>query len=65
MSERVRAGHEGPPGARGCATPQASEALLGRLAAAGCAARRDVDLPGLARAFVDDPFGNRIELVAA
>jgi catechol 2,3-dioxygenase-like lactoylglutathione lyase family enzyme len=39
--------------------------LLARLGAAGCETRRDVDLPGLARAFVDDPFGNRIELVAA
>jgi catechol 2,3-dioxygenase-like lactoylglutathione lyase family enzyme len=39
-------------------------ALLARLGAAGCPARGDVDLPGVARAFVDDPFGNRIELVA-
>ena len=39
-------------------------ALIGQLEAAGCLARRDVDLPGVARAFVDDPFGNRIELVA-
>jgi uncharacterized damage-inducible protein DinB/catechol 2,3-dioxygenase-like lactoylglutathione lyase family enzyme len=38
-------------------------ALTARLAAAGHAARQDVALPGLARAFVDDPFGNRIELV--
>jgi len=42
----------------------ALEELLGQLGAAGCATRRDVDLPGLARGFVDDPFGNRIELVA-
>ncbi len=34
-----------------------------RIAAAGLAIRRDVDLPGLARLFVDDPFSNRIELV--
>ena len=40
------------------------EALLARLDAAGFATRRDVELPGMARAFVDDPFGNRIELVA-
>jgi catechol 2,3-dioxygenase-like lactoylglutathione lyase family enzyme len=39
-------------------------ALLAGLAAAGCATRRDVDLPGVTRGFVDDPFGNRIELVA-
>jgi catechol 2,3-dioxygenase-like lactoylglutathione lyase family enzyme len=38
--------------------------LLAELAAAGCPTRRDVDLPGVARGFVDDPFGNRIELVA-
>jgi catechol 2,3-dioxygenase-like lactoylglutathione lyase family enzyme len=39
-------------------------ALVRQLDAAGCATRSDVDLPGVARAFVDDPFGNRIELVA-
>jgi catechol 2,3-dioxygenase-like lactoylglutathione lyase family enzyme len=39
-------------------------ALLERLAAAGYTTRRDVALPGLERAFVDDPFGNRVELVA-
>jgi catechol 2,3-dioxygenase-like lactoylglutathione lyase family enzyme len=42
----------------------ALEALVAQLDAAGCETRRDIDLPGLARAFVDDPFGNRIELVA-
>ena len=41
------------------------ERLLARLAEAGFPARRDADLPGLARGFVDDPFGNRIELLAA
>ena len=39
-------------------------ALIVRLDAAGSPARRDLDLPGVVRAFVDDPFGNRIELVA-
>ena len=43
---------------------EALEVLVAQLGAAGCEIRRDVDLPGLARAFVDDPFGNRIELVA-
>ena len=38
--------------------------LIERLARAGFPARADVPLPGLERAFVDDPFGNRIELVA-
>ena len=42
----------------------ALEALLARLDAAGCATRRDVALPGVVRGFVDDPFGNRVELVA-
>lgn len=44
--------------------PRALEALLGRLGDAGFAGRRDLALPGLERAFVDDPFGNRVELVA-
>jgi catechol 2,3-dioxygenase-like lactoylglutathione lyase family enzyme len=39
-------------------------ALLARLEAGGSPARGDAELPGLVRAFVDDPFGNRIELVA-
>ena len=43
---------------------EALAVLLARLGAAGCETRRDVELPGLARGFVDDPFGNRIELVA-
>jgi catechol 2,3-dioxygenase-like lactoylglutathione lyase family enzyme len=38
--------------------------LCAELGEAGCPTRRDVELPGVARAFVDDPFGNRIELVA-
>jgi catechol 2,3-dioxygenase-like lactoylglutathione lyase family enzyme len=43
---------------------EALTALLARLAAAGFPPRRDVALPGIERAFVDDPFGNRVELVA-
>jgi catechol 2,3-dioxygenase-like lactoylglutathione lyase family enzyme len=50
--------------ALGVRDPAALETLLAALAAAGCATRRDVDLPGVSRGFVDDPFGNRIELVA-
>jgi catechol 2,3-dioxygenase-like lactoylglutathione lyase family enzyme len=42
----------------------AFEALTARLDAAGSPPRPDADLPGIVRAFVDDPFGNRIELVA-
>jgi catechol 2,3-dioxygenase-like lactoylglutathione lyase family enzyme len=33
------------------------------LEARGVAYRRDVDLPGMRRVYVDDPFGNRIELL--
>jgi catechol 2,3-dioxygenase-like lactoylglutathione lyase family enzyme len=43
---------------------RALAALVARLEGAGCPTRREADLPGIARAFVDDPFGNRVELVA-
>jgi hypothetical protein len=39
------------------------DALCARLAAAGHAVRPDDELPGVKRGFVDDPFGNRIELI--
>lgn len=39
------------------------EVLLARLDAAGIAWRSDSDLPGVRRVYVDDPFGNRIELI--
>ena len=38
-------------------------ALAAKLAAAGHPARHDAPLDGRDRLFVDDPFGNRIELV--
>jgi catechol 2,3-dioxygenase-like lactoylglutathione lyase family enzyme len=38
-------------------------ALVARLEQAGVAARRDEPLPGYDRVYVDDPFGNRIELM--
>ena len=38
-------------------------ALCARLRAAGLVVRDDEDLPGYARAYVDDPFGNRLELM--
>jgi catechol 2,3-dioxygenase-like lactoylglutathione lyase family enzyme len=41
------------------------DALLARLAAAGHPARIDQPLAGWQRAYVDDPFGNRIELMEA
>jgi catechol 2,3-dioxygenase-like lactoylglutathione lyase family enzyme len=37
--------------------------LVARLEQAGVAARRDEPLPGHDRVYVDDPFGNRIELM--
>jgi catechol 2,3-dioxygenase-like lactoylglutathione lyase family enzyme len=37
--------------------------LVARLAEAGHPARPDEPLPGYARVFIDDPFGNRIELL--
>ena len=37
--------------------------LLARCRAAGCSVTEDRSMPELYRAFVDDPFGNRIELL--
>ena len=37
--------------------------ILNRLAAEGVAARRDEPLEGFERAYISDPFGNRIELM--
>ncbi len=39
--------------------------LVARLAAAGIEVRVAVDVPGVTRCHVDDPFGNRIEIVEA
>ena len=39
--------------------------LVARLRAAGYDVRDDANVPGTRRAFVNDPFGNRIELIAA
>jgi catechol 2,3-dioxygenase-like lactoylglutathione lyase family enzyme len=41
------------------------DALCEHLAAAGVDFRPDHELPGVRRGYVDDPFGNRIELIAA
>lgn len=40
-------------------------ALQAALVKAGCAVAHDVPLEGYDRIFVDDPFGNRIELLEA
>jgi hypothetical protein len=39
------------------------DALVDALGAAGVANRPDTDLPGVRRCYVDDPFGNRNELI--
>lgn len=41
------------------------DGLLELLAAAGVGVEVDTALPGVRRAFVADPFGNRLELIAA
>jgi hypothetical protein len=38
--------------------------LLARLQAAGVPVRPASDVPGVLRCHVEDPFGNRIELIA-
>lgn len=40
------------------------DALVERLAAAGITPQWDDGQPGVHRCYVDDPFGNRIELIA-
>jgi catechol 2,3-dioxygenase-like lactoylglutathione lyase family enzyme len=40
------------------------DAFVTRLRDAGVAFRPDDELPGVTRGYVDDPFGNRIELIA-
>jgi catechol 2,3-dioxygenase-like lactoylglutathione lyase family enzyme len=39
------------------------EKLLARLIASGHQVVQATDLPGVARSFVSDPFGNRVELI--
>ena len=41
------------------------DGLLARLRAAGYEVKEDANVPGVRRAFTKDPFGNRIELIAA
>jgi len=42
----------------------ALDALAGQLARLGHELTWDADLPGARRFYVDDPFGNRLELLA-
>lgn len=39
------------------------DALIATLAAAGVGWTEDTELPGVRRGYVDDPFGNRIEII--
>jgi catechol 2,3-dioxygenase-like lactoylglutathione lyase family enzyme len=39
------------------------DALVARCRSAGCPLTQDSSLPGYERVFVEDPFGNRIELM--
>jgi len=39
--------------------------LIVKLRGAGCQVNDDISVPSIRRAFVNDPFGNRLELVAA
>jgi catechol 2,3-dioxygenase-like lactoylglutathione lyase family enzyme len=45
-------------------SPAVLEALAARLERGGCELRWDGELPGAMRFYVDDPFGNRLELLA-
>ena len=42
----------------------AFDALVAAMRKADCAVREDGDFEGSPRVYVDDPFGNRIELIA-
>jgi catechol 2,3-dioxygenase-like lactoylglutathione lyase family enzyme len=46
-------------------TVRGYDALLEALARAGVTARPSDEIPGVRRCHVDDPFGNRIELIEA
>jgi predicted enzyme related to lactoylglutathione lyase len=41
------------------------DALAARVAAAGCIVRWDEALPGVRRFYTEDPWGNRIEVLAS
>ncbi len=43
----------------------ALDALVHRLGEGGVAVRWDDEQPGVRRCFVDDPFGNRVEMIDA
>ena len=43
--------------------PERLEALAARLSAAGLTLQWDAELPGLRRFYVEDPWGNRLELM--
>ncbi len=39
------------------------DVLLAKLRAAGIEVKEDSEIPGVRRAYIDDPFGNRIEVI--
>ncbi|HQU26544.1 MAG TPA: VOC family protein [Acidimicrobiales bacterium] len=41
------------------------DAVVARLEASGHATRPDAEVPGVVRCYVDDPVGNRLELIRA
>jgi catechol 2,3-dioxygenase-like lactoylglutathione lyase family enzyme len=61
VEDDFRPAHKAHP-ALGC---RDIDALATRLAAAGAPVRWDHELPGVRRFYTGDPFGNRLEIVAA
>jgi catechol 2,3-dioxygenase-like lactoylglutathione lyase family enzyme len=63
IEQRFVAARKGHP-ALTLASTAALDALAGKLARRGHEPCWDADLPGARRFYVDDPFGNRLELLA-
>lgn len=65
VTDTFVAAHKAHPALR-VSTPRELEELAGHLEAGGFAVRWSdpAEIPGTARFFVDDPWGNRLELVA-
>ena len=66
VADRVRGGGQGPSGAPRLDASRARAARCARLEAGGFAVRwaDPAEIPGATRFFVDDPWGNRLELLA-
>jgi catechol 2,3-dioxygenase-like lactoylglutathione lyase family enzyme len=63
VAEPFSPSRKGHPGLT-VADEQALRALAARLEAGGAPVRWDDRLPGVARFYTDDPWGNRVELLA-